>query len=160
MAPDGPKVLEYNCRLGDPETEAVLLRADFDFAELCLAAVQGKLSEVDVKWLPDASVCVVLASEGYPDNPKVGREINGLDDASRIPGSVLLHAGTRRDGDKYYATGGRVLMASAKAENLEAARRIAYDALARIELDGSYYRKDIGLAKPLRRKAVAEPGKF
>jgi len=160
LAPDGPKVLEYNCRLGDPETEAVLLRANFDFAEVCLATVQGRLGRLPFqpRWSSEASVCVVLASEGYPENPKVGREVAGLDDASRIPGSVILHAGTRRDGAQYYTTGGRVLMASAKAQNLEAARKIAYGAIAKIKLDGSYYRKDIGLSKTRKQKAVAEPG--
>jgi phosphoribosylamine--glycine ligase len=160
LTPDGPKVLEYNCRLGDPETEAVLLRANFDFAEVCFATVQGRLGTLpfQIRWSSEASVCVVLASEGYPENPKVGREITGLDEASRIPGSVILHAGTRRDGAQYYSTGGRVLMASAKAQNLKAARKIAYEAIAKIKLDGSYYRKDIGLTRTLKQKAVAEPG--
>ncbi len=94
LTPEGPKVLEYNCRLGDPETEAILLRADFDLAQACMDAAQGKLGNFKARWSSDASVCVVIASEGYPGNPKTGVPISGLDEAAKVPESVVLHAGT------------------------------------------------------------------
>ena len=144
LTSDGPKVLEYNCRLGDPETEAVLLRADFDFAEACAAAPRGALEGFRAKWLPGASICVVMASEGYPANPATGRRISGLADAAKVQGSVVIHAGTRREGADYYTTGGRVLVVSAQGESLAAASRIAYDAISKIKIDGAFYRHDIG----------------
>jgi phosphoribosylamine---glycine ligase len=146
LTSDGPKVLEYNCRLGDPETEAVLLRADFDFAEACAAAARGALGGFRAKWLPGASICVVMASEGYPAHPATGRKIAGLDEAAEVRGSVVLHAGTRREGNDYYTTGGRILVVSAKGESVAAASRTAYDAIAKIKIDGAFYRHDIGPA--------------
>ena len=154
LTSDGPKVLEYNCRLGDPETEAVLLRADFDFAEACAAAARGALAGFRAKWLPGASICVVLASEGYPGNPATGRKISGLDEAAKVQGSVVLHAGTRREGTNYYTTGGRVLVVSARGESIEQASRIAYDAIGKIKIEGAFYRHDIGPAHLSRGAAT------
>ncbi|MGC2421978.1 MAG: phosphoribosylamine--glycine ligase [Candidatus Acidiferrales bacterium] len=153
LTSDGPKLLEYNCRLGDPETEAVLLRADFDFAEACAAAARGVLGGFRAKWLPGASICVVMASEGYPGNPATGRKISGLEEAAKVPGSVVLHAGTRREGSNYYTTGGRVLVVGAQGETLAAASRIAYDAIGKIKIDGAFYRHDIGPAHLTRGAA-------
>lgn len=156
LTPDGPKVLEYNCRLGDPETEAILLRADFDLAQACMDAAQGKLGNFRPRWNSGASVCVVIASEGYPGNPKMGVPISGLDEAAKVPGSVVLHAGTRLVGDTYVTNGGRVLVVSAQGKDLFAACRTAYDAISKIWIEGSHYRKDIGVRKAAKGQAASE----
>lgn len=152
---EGPKVLEYNCRLGDPETQAILLRADFDFADACAHAARGDLTPLQAKSSASASVCVVVASEGYPSDPKLGKGINGLDTAAEVPGAVIFHAGTRREGEKYYTTGGRILSVGATGENLVAACKIAYEAASKIRIDGAHYRRDIGNVK-VAGKAAAE----
>ena len=152
LTKDGPKVLEYNCRLGDPETQAILLRADFDFAAACMDAATGKLDASQAKWSKGASVCVVMASEGYPANPVLGKSIGGLDEAEKVPHAAVFHAGTRREGDNYYTSGGRILGVAAVGESLEAAARSAYDAASRIEIPGAHYRKDIGIAAAKRTK--------
>jgi phosphoribosylamine--glycine ligase len=156
LTPEGPKVLEYNCRLGDPETEAILLRADFDLAQACMDAAQGKLGNFRARWSSGASVCVVIASEGYPGNPKMGVPISGLDEAAKVPGSVVLHAGTRLVGDTYVTNGGRVLVVSAQGKDLFAACRTAYDAISKIWIEGSHYRKDIGVRKAAKGQAASE----
>ena len=155
LTPEGPKVLEYNCRLGDPETQAILLRADFDFADACAHAARGDLTPLEATSSSSASVCVVVASEGYPNDPKLGREIEGLDAAAEVPGAVIFHAGTRREGKKYYTTGGRILGVGATGDNLAAACKIAYEAASKIRIDGAHYRKDIGNSK-VAGKAAAE----
>jgi phosphoribosylamine--glycine ligase len=153
---DGPKVLEYNCRLGDPETQAILLRADFDFAAACMAAATGGLDASHAKWTKGASVCVVMASEGYPANPVSGKSIAGLDEAEKVPHVGVFHAGTRREGDNYYTSGGRILGVAAVGESLEAAAQSAYDAASRLKIPGAHYRKDIGtVAAKQSKKAGA-----
>jgi phosphoribosylamine--glycine ligase len=144
LTPDGPKVLEYNCRLGDPETEAVLLRAEFDLAKACMLAASGDLGNFRAKWYPGASVCVVIASKGYPSNPETGIEIHGLDKAAKVPGAAIFHAGTRGSGATCYTNGGRVLVVSAKGMTLAEARTIAYQAAGEIRISGAHYRQDIG----------------
>jgi phosphoribosylamine---glycine ligase len=144
LTPEGPRVLEYNCRLGDPETEAVLLRADFDFGQACMQAATGSLSGFDAKWTRGASVCVVIASKGYPGNPQIGLAIRGLDDAAKVAGAVVFHAGTQQRGATCVTSGGRVLVVSAAGENLALARDIAYQAVSRIQIAGAHYRTDIG----------------
>jgi phosphoribosylamine--glycine ligase len=156
LTPEGPKVLEYNCRLGDPETEAILLRADFDLAEACMDAARGKLGNFKTRWSSEASVCVVIASEGYPGNPKMGVPISGLDEAAKVPDSVVLHAGTRLVGDTYVTSGGRVLVVSARGEDLLAACRTAYTAISKIWIDGSHYRQDIGVRKSAKGQVASE----
>src|ERR1700723_788197 len=151
----GPKVLEYNCRLGDPETQAILLRADFDFAAACMDAAQGKLDGFDAKWTRGASVCVVMASEGYPASPVLGKPIIGLEQAERVPNVAVFHAGTRREVDNYYTSGGRVLGVAAVGESVEVASRAAYDAVSRIEIAGAHYRKDIGMTD-IKKTKIAE----
>jgi phosphoribosylamine--glycine ligase len=151
----GPKVLEYNCRLGDPETQAILLRADFDFAAACMDAAQGKLVGFDAKWTRGASVCVVMASEGYPASPVLGKPIIGLEQAERVPNVAVFHAGTRREVDNYYTSGGRVLGVAAVGESVEVASRAAYDAVSRIEIAGAHYRKDIGMTD-IKKTKIAE----
>jgi phosphoribosylamine--glycine ligase len=143
LTDDGPKVLEYNCRLGDPETEAVLPRADFDLAQACLLAAKGTLEGFEATWSHDASVCVVIASEGYPGNPKAGVEIRGLTEAGHIPGAVVFHAGTRKDGSVFRTNGGRVLIVSARGGDLARARSTAYEAASKIKIEGAFYRRDI-----------------
>jgi phosphoribosylamine--glycine ligase len=149
LTSSGPKVLEFNCRLGDPETQAIVTRMDFDLAEVLAATVEGKLAKQVLKWRPGASVCVVMASGGYPGNYAIGKEIHGLEKASAMPGVAVFHAGTKRDGDVYYTCSGRVLGVSAFGGSLDAARRTAYDAVGCIHFAESHYRRDIALAAPL-----------
>jgi len=144
LTAEGPKVLEYNCRLGDPETEATLLRADFDFGQACMQAATGDLRGLDAKWLPGASVCVVIASKGYPGDPQMGVPIHGLEDAAKVPGVVVFHAGTKRSDGVLQTNGGRVLVVSAMGKDIENARRPAYEAVSRIKIEGAHYRRDIG----------------
>jgi phosphoribosylamine---glycine ligase len=145
LTAEGPKVLEYNCRLGDPETEATLPRADFDFAKACALAARGDLKGLEAKWRPGAGVSVVIASKGYPGNPQVGVHISGLEEAAKVPGAVVFHAGTRGSGATCYTNGGRVLVVSATGEDLAGARRVAYEAVEKIKIEGAFYRKDIGV---------------
>jgi phosphoribosylamine---glycine ligase len=155
LTSDGPKVLEYNCRLGDPETQAILLRADFDFADACARAAGGNLWGLQAKNSNGVSVCVIVASEGYPDNPKTGKEITGLEAAAGVTGATIFHSGTRREGEKFYTTGGRVLGVAASGKDLPEAREIAYDAASKVRIDGAHYRKDIGSPKaPLKTAAL------
>src|ERR1700678_2070967 len=152
----GPKGLEYNCRLGDPETQSILPRADFDFARACMDAATGNLEVSQAKWHPGASACVVIASEGYPANPAVGKRINGIEAASKVQGAVVFHSGTKREGDAYYTTGGRVLGLAGRGNSLTEATARAYDAASRIEIAGSHYRKDIGRAKETRNAGAGK----
>jgi len=155
LTSDGPKVLEYNCRLGDPETQSILLRADFDFARACMEAATGKLDVSQAKWLPGASACVVIASEGYPANPVVGTRIEGLEAANQVRGAVVFHSGTKQENGAYHTAGGRVLGVAARGDSLAEATERAYDATSRIVIAGSHYRNDIGRTKAART-AVAE----
>ena len=151
---EGPKVLEYNCRLGDPEAEAILLRADFDFGQVCMKAATGDLSDVRPRWLPGASACVVIASKGYPGSPMTGVRIDGLDEAARVPGAVILHAGTRRDQGVFYTTGGRVLGICARGSTLADACATAYTAVTKIDIRGAHYRADIGAVKGTKSRSA------
>ena len=155
LTPDGPKVLEYNCRLGDPETQAILLRAEFDFADACARAASGNLAAIQAKSSRGASVCVVVASEGYPDDPKTGKEITGLEAAAGVAGVTIFHSGTRRQGEKFFTTGGRVLGVAATDKDLPSACKIAYEAASKVRIEGAHYRKDIGSPKvPLKTAAL------
>jgi phosphoribosylamine---glycine ligase len=149
LTSSGPKVLEFNCRLGDPETQAIVARMDFDLAELLAAITERKLASQRLNWRPGASICVVLASGGYPGDFATGKEIHGLERASAIPGVAVFHAGTKRQGDVYYASSGRVLGVTAVGDTLDAARRTAYDAVGCIQFTDFHYRRDIALAAPL-----------
>src|ERR1700722_15862520 len=142
LTPEGPKVLEYNCRLGDPETEAVLLRADFDLGQACMKAARGQLGGFQAKWFPGAGVCVGIASKGYPGDPQTGVRIDGLAEAAQVPGAAVFHPGTRIDGAVCYTNGGRVLVVSARGGDLADARRTVYEAVEKIKIEGSHYRKD------------------
>src|SRR6516165_8189026 len=144
LTKSGPKVLEFNCRLGDPETQAIVARMDFDLGEVLGDVAAGKLRPEKLKWKPGASACVVLASEGYPGSFTPGKEIRGLDEAEKTPGVKVLHAGTKRDGERYYTSGGRVLGVTATGGSLDSALRSAYHATERIRFEGMHYRRDIG----------------
>jgi phosphoribosylamine---glycine ligase len=148
---DGPKVLEFNCRLGDPETEVIVLRADFDLAEAFQDVANGNLSKVAPKWSPKPAVCVVMASEGYPGKPKTDVPIRGLAPGQAPANAVVFHAGTKRVNDTYYTSGGRVLMVSASGDTLAKARNSVYQAVGSIAFDGAHYRNDIAA----ERKHVA-----
>ena len=141
---EGPKVLEFNCRMGDPETQALVVRMDFDLAAVLLAAAEGKLDPGAVRWQSGAGVCVVMAAAGYPGEPRTGAKIDGLAGAALVPGVVVFHAGTRSQDGACYVSGGRVLGVTASAPNLPAASGACYDAVAQIRFDGAQFRKDIG----------------
>lgn len=143
---DGVKVIEYNCRFGDPETQVVLPRLDGDLYEIFDAVIDERLDEVDIKWNDNAAVCVVLASGGYPQRYKTGYEIDGLKQAESL-GALLFHAGTKKDGDKILTAGGRVLGVTAVGENLSDAIDKAYTYLKPISFKDMHYRTDIGIKK-------------
>ena len=147
ITPDEPKVLEYNCRMGDPETQAILLRADFDLAASLLAASRGDLSAIKPAWKRGTSVCVVVAAEGYPEGPVTGAKIEGLDVASRLNSAIIFHAGTRRENTKYYVSGGRVLGISAVGQDVGVSRTMVYDTISKVNFDGMQFRSDIGSSK-------------
>ena len=146
LTPAGPKVLEYNARLGDPETQSILPRLTTDLAELFEALAEQRLSDLTLGWDPQVGVCVVLAAGGYPEEPRVGQVIHGLDEAAAVSGITLFHAGTARRGTDVVTAGGRVLGVTALGRDLAEARARAYQAVDRIRFDGMQYRKDIGLA--------------
>jgi phosphoribosylamine---glycine ligase len=146
LTPEGPKVLEFNCRLGDPETQAIVARMDFDLAEALAATAEGTLDRIRFTWRPGASLCVVMASGGYPGRYEIGKKIEGLAEAAKVPDAVVFHAATESKGGNYYTCSGRVLGVTATGPTLEAARRAAYQAVCKIQFDGEHYRHDIGLA--------------
>ena len=143
---DGPKVLEYNARFGAPEAQVVLPRMKNDIIDVMEACIDGKLSDVELEFEDNAAVCVVLASDGYPEKYDKGFEIKGLDTFKDKDGYYVFHAGTKFDGDKIVTNGGRVLGVVAKGENLKAARANAYKATEWIDFANKYKRNDIGKA--------------
>lgn len=143
---DGPKVLEYNARFGDPEAQVVLPRMKNDIIDVMEACIDGKLSDVELEFEDNAAVCVVLASDGYPEKYDKGFEIKGLDTFKDKDGYYVFHAGTKFDGDKIVTNGGRVLGVVAKGEDLKAARANAYKATEWIDFANKYKRNDIGKA--------------
>jgi phosphoribosylamine--glycine ligase len=146
LTKEGPKVLEFNARFGDPEAQVYLTLLENDLVELIDASVSGKLAAATLSWKPGASVCVVMASGGYPGPYEKGRVIRGLEPASDSPSAKVFHAGTRRDGANIVTDGGRVLGVTAWAEDLALAREAAYQAAEKIGFDGARYRRDIGLS--------------
>ena len=151
LTKDGPKVLEFNCRFGDPETQAVLPRMDCDLASAARATADGHLDKLELKWKREAAVCVVIASGGYPGQFERGKAIEGLKEASELANVTVFHAGTKRDaGGQIVTDGGRVLGVTALGENLAEAARRAYDAVSCIHFEGAHYRRDIA-ARALRR---------
>ncbi|MCL2678284.1 MAG: phosphoribosylamine--glycine ligase, partial [Clostridiales bacterium] len=143
VTPEGPKVLEYNCRFGDPETQPVLFRLKTDLLEIIQAILSGELHKQKIEWHEEAAICVVMAATGYPGAYEKGREIGGLREAGE-EGAVVFHAGTAMKEGRVVSSGGRVLGVTALAAELSQARQKAYDACARIDFPGGFYRKDIG----------------
>jgi phosphoribosylamine--glycine ligase len=140
---NAPYVLEFNCRMGDPETQPVLLRMDADLADVAFAVSDGKLSETEIRWLPGSSVCVVLASKGYPGEYEKGRIIKGLDDLKERKDICVFHAGTSFNDGDIVTSGGRVLGVTAAGTDIRNARDKAYGAIEKIHFEGMQYRKDI-----------------
>lgn len=145
----GPKVLEFNARFGDPETQALIPRLRSDFAELCMACVRGQLRGVDLEWIDDVCVSVVLASGGYPGEHVTGRPIGGIDRAESVPGVLVFHAGTAHRDGVLVTAGGRVVAVSALGESFRSARARAYEAAAHITFDGRHMRTDIAATAEL-----------
>ncbi|HYY94968.1 MAG TPA: phosphoribosylamine--glycine ligase [Pyrinomonadaceae bacterium] len=142
---EGPRVLEYNVRFGDPEAQAILVRLRTDLAEIFEAVARRSLGEVKVEWSVEASACVVLAARGYPEKPETGARIRGLEEAARVPSVEIFHAGTTRDEDGTYRTaGGRVLGVTATGATLEQALARCYESASQINWDGLHFRRDIG----------------
>ncbi|HVW76175.1 MAG TPA: phosphoribosylamine--glycine ligase [Alloacidobacterium sp.] len=152
MTARGPMVLEYNTRFGDPETQAILVRLESDLLDGLEACVHGRLSEAEFRWHPGASACVIAASQGYPGSYTTGHRITGLEDAAKIPGVEVFHAGTSLLDGHYLTNGGRVLAVTAAADSLQNALGLAYEGIQKIHFDGMYYRRDIG-HRALKRKA-------
>jgi len=143
MTARGPMVLEFNCRFGDPETQPILMRLESDLVEALEASIEGRVSDGDFRWSADAAVCVVMASGGYPGTFEVGKKISGLEEAEKVAGVKVFHAGTTRHDEAYFTAGGRVLGVTARASSLELAVERAYEAVGRISFEDAYYRKDI-----------------
>jgi phosphoribosylamine--glycine ligase len=139
----GPRVIEFNARFGDPETQALMPRLESDFGEVCLACATGELEGTKLAWSRKACVTVVLSSHGYPGSFEQGKEITGIEDAQQLDGVEVFHAGTRRDGDRLVTAGGRVLAVSALGEGFGDARGRAYDAAGLIDFEGKHLRTDI-----------------
>jgi phosphoribosylamine--glycine ligase len=146
---DGPKVIEFNCRFGDPEAQVILPLLESDLLEILMACAAGRLKDLQIRWSQGAAACVVLASEGYPGKYPVGRPIAGLEQA--LPNSYVFHAGTKIQDGKVVTAGGRVLCVTGWGANIEQALKSAYAAVGPIRFEGMQYRKDIG------RRAIASP---
>jgi phosphoribosylamine--glycine ligase len=147
LTTDGPKVLEYNGRFGDPETQPQMLRLESDLVELLLASVEGEMLRNEVHWSRKPSGCVVLASGGYPLKYEKGKAITGLDEAAAVPGVVVFHAGTASEDGKVLTNGGRVLDVCASEETLEGTMKKIYEAVGKIYFEAMHFRRDIGAAK-------------
>lgn len=144
LTQNGPKVIEYNCRFGDPETQVVLPRLKSDLLEIMMAVRNECLSDVDIEWSDEAAACVVMASGGYPEKYEKGIEMTGLNENGQIEGATVYHAGTKKENGKFYTNGGRVLGVTATDTTLEGALKKAYDAVSKIHFESAHYRTDIG----------------
>ncbi len=147
LTDDGPKVIEYNCRFGDPEAQVVLPRLKTDIIEIFNAIIDGRLDSVKIEWEDNAAVCVIMASGGYPGKYRTGLEISGLEKAEESAGALVFHAGTKLESGKHYTAGGRVLGVTAVADTMDNARDKAYSAVRCISFDDVHYRTDIGIKK-------------
>jgi len=144
LTPDGPRVLEYNVRFGDPETQAILVRLRTDLAKIFEAISEGELGQLNIEWSPDSSACVVLAAHGYPARAKTGAAIHGLEGVENQMNVHVFHAATARAGGEWLTAGGRVLGVTATGEDLDAALSRCYGAVGQIQWEGMQYRRDIG----------------
>jgi phosphoribosylamine--glycine ligase len=158
ITPSGPKVLEFNCRFGDPETQPLMMRLRSDLCETLLAAAEGKLANATLQWDPRPSLCVIATSGGYPGPCKTGFPISGLDKADALPDTKVFHGGTKLCDGKPVTDGGRVLAVTCLGRDIAEAQKRAYQALGLIEFEGMYYRKDIGY-QAIRLGKQANPGK-
>jgi phosphoribosylamine--glycine ligase len=140
----GPQVLEFNARFGDPETQAILVRLESDLVDVLEACIDGRLDQTELRWSAGASACVVASSAGYPGSYKTGLPIQGLSKAEQVPGVHVFHSGSKQLGNQLITNGGRVLGVTAAASSLDEALDRAYQAIAQIQFDGIYYRRDIG----------------
>lgn len=147
LTPDGPKVLEYNARFGDPETQVVLPHLKTDIIDIFEAIIDERLDSVKIEWENKAAVCVILASGGYPGKYRTGFEITGISDAEKDPSVVVFHAGTKLESGKYFTAGGRVLGVTAVADTIDDARTKAYNAVGKIHFENMHFRTDIGIKK-------------
>jgi phosphoribosylamine--glycine ligase len=150
MTSGGPRVLEFNVRFGDPETQPILMRLKSDLLEVFLAVCDGRLDEVCLQWDPRPAVCVVMASGGYPDAYAKGKVITGIAEAESLGDVVVFHAGTERQNGNVVTSGGRVLGVTALGRDTAAAKARAYEAVDRISFEGAYCRRDIS-DKAIRR---------
>jgi phosphoribosylamine--glycine ligase len=139
----GPRVLEFNVRFGDPETQPILMRLKSDLLEICLAVCEARLDEVTLEWDQRPAVCVVMASGGYPGDYEKGKKITGLETAGRLKDVVVFHAGTKKQNGDIITNGGRVLGVTALGERIADAKKRAYEAIEKIKFDGAYWRRDI-----------------
>ena len=146
MTSHGARVLEFNCRFGDPETQALLPRMKSDLLPLLEATIDGKIDNYTLDWDKRAAVTVVLASAGYPGKYETGKTISGLDEVSKLEGVQVFHAGTKIANNEVTTSGGRVLAVTALGSNIATARSRAYEAVARIQFEGCHYRRDIALS--------------
>lgn len=144
LTKNGPKILEFNARFGDPETQPLLVRMESDIVPLFEACIDGTLDQFELYWKPEPSICVVMAAKGYPGSYKKGKEILGLNEAAALPDVVVFHAGTKAEAGKVLSSGGRVLGVTATGSDISSASKKVYDAVAKIKWDGIHYRKDIG----------------
>jgi len=149
---EGPKLIEYNVRFGDPETQVLMMRLRSDILAAMRATWDGTLGSLQLKWSDDAALTVVMAARGYPGTPQKGTEIKGLKAAARVDGVEIFHAGTRREGERILANGGRVLNVTARGRNVADAQAHAYAAIARIDWPGGFWRSDIGWRAMSREK--------
>lgn len=147
LTEEGPKVLEYNARFGDPETQVILPRLKTDLVDIMEAVIDERLDEVNIEWEDNAAVCVILASGGYPGEYKKGYEIAGLDEIEKVPGMLLFHAGTKLEDGKIITNGGRVLGVTALGEDLDEAIKRVYENIVKVSFKDMHYRKDIGRLK-------------
>lgn len=147
----GPQLIEYNVRFGDPETQVLMMRLKSDLLAALLATADGVLKDFDLRWSEDAALTVVMAANGYPGTPVKGTEIKGLEAARLVPNVEIFHAGTRRDGDRLLADGGRVLNVTGRGRTVAEARDAAYAAIAKIDWPGGFFRSDIGWRALQRR---------
>lgn len=150
LTKDGPRVLEFNCRLGDPETQAIMARADFDLAEALANLATRRFQPEEWKWKPGASACIVIASGGYPGRFETGQIVHGLTSINLDTGVKVLHAGTRRQGGDIVTSGGRVLGVTSYGSDLESALSTAYAAASKVRFEGMHYRTDIGASSKAR----------
>ncbi|GAG87990.1 unnamed protein product, partial [marine sediment metagenome] len=143
ITPAGPKLLEYNCRFGDPETQPLMVRLKSDLLAALLAVCRGELDKVDLEWDPRPAVCVVMSSGGYPGTYEKGKAIEGIDQADKLEDTVVFQAGTALLDGELVTSGGRVLGVTALGDDITQAKARAYEAVSKINFQGAYYRRDI-----------------